>query len=156
MNSNFKIKSDKALAKLTVDQLQDELKAAKDQKVAVHEALVAKPDNLELRDQFEDLDIYTATISDMLDRKNAVKAESTEESQTVNDGVYKPEKGLENYIHVLLTRGSKFDPETGKPLGVMRKQCYTYKQFLQLKRNAKLLGYKYTVLYAPEDLKSKL
>lgn len=156
MNSNFKIKSDKALAKLTVDQLQDELTAAKDQKVVVHEALVAQPDNQELRDQFEDLDIYTATISDMLDRKNAVKTESVSEPPTVNDGVYKPEKGLENYIHVQLTRGSKFDPETGKPIGVTHKQCYTYKQFLQFKRNAKLLGYKYTVLYAPKELKSKL
>jgi hypothetical protein len=156
MSSNFKIKSDKTLAKLTLDQLQNELKAANDQKVVVHETLVAQPDNPELRDQFEDLDIYVATISDMLNRKESVKNESPEEPQTVNDGVYKPEKGLENYIHVELTRGSKFDPETGKPVGVTHKQCYTYKQFLQLKRNAKLLGYKYSVLYAPEDLKSKL
>lgn len=156
MNSNFKIKSDRKLATLTLEQLQSEFKEAKDQKAAVHEALVAKPDNPELRDQLENLDIYVATISDMLDRKKAVNVESTEEPQTVNDGIYKPEKGLEDYIHVQLTRGSKFDSETGKPVGVTHKQCYTYKQFLQLKRNAKLLGYKYSVLYAPEALKSKL
>lgn len=159
-NSNFKIKSDKTLAKMTVEQLNEELQLAKDQLALMRENLVLDPENQELHAQLEDLDIYIATLTELTERKGVKtepeESESEEEETTVNDGVYKPEAGLEDYIHVELVRGQRFDPGTGKPIGVVHKQCYTYKQFLQLQRNAKLLGYTYKLLYVPEELRSKV
>lgn len=160
-NSNFKIKSDKTLAKMTAEQLNEELRLAKDQLALMRENLALDPENQELQAQLEDLDIYIATLTELTERKGAKtesesESESEEEEAIVNDGVYKPEAGLEGYIHVELVRGQRFDPSTGKPLGVAHKQCYTYKQFLQLQRNAKLLGYTYKLLYVPEELRSKI
>lgn len=160
-NSNFKIKSDKTLAKMAAEQLNEELRLAKDQLALTRENLALDPENQELHAQLEDLDIYIATLTELVERKG-VKAEpeseepESEEEATVNDSAYKPEAGLEGYIHVELVRGQRFDPNTGKPIGVAHKQCYTYKQFLQLKRNAKLLGYTYKLLYVPEELRSKV
>lgn len=159
-NSNFKIKSDKTLAKMTAEQLNEELRLAKDQLALTRENLTLDPENQELHAQLEDLDIYIATLTELTERKGVKtepeESESEKEETTVNDGVYKPEAGLEDYIHVELVRGQRFDPNTGKPIGVAHKQCYTYKQFLQLQRNAKLLGYTYKVLYVPEELRSKV
>lgn len=159
-NSNFKIKSDKTLAKMTAEQLNEELRLAKDQLALTRENLALDPENQELHAQLEDLDIYIATLTELTERKGVKiepeESESEKEETTVNDGVYKPEAGLEDYIHVELVRGQRFDPNTGKPIGVAHKQCYTYKQFLQLQRNAKLLGYTYKVLYVPEELRSKV
>lgn len=157
-NNDFKIKSDKALAKLTKEQLADEYNSAKDQLVIAREELAANPDSVDAHNKLEDLDIYIATISDLMSKtfEAAKKEKPQREQPTVSDGAYVPEPGLEGYIHLELVRGQRFDPETGKQIGVVRKQCYTYKQFLQLKRNAALLGYKYKILYAPADLKDKI
>lgn len=161
-NSNFKVKSDKTLAKMTAEQLNEELRLAKDQLALTRENLALDPENQELHAQLEDLDIYIATLTELAERRGvktepeSEESESEEEEATVNDGVYKPEAGLEDYIHVELVRGQRFDPNTGKPIGVAHKQCYTYKQFLQLQRNAKLLGYTYKLLYVPDELRGKV
>lgn len=63
---------------------------------------------------------------------------------------YVPEKGTEHLIHVRITRGKKFDENTGKEISKPYVQMFTYVEFKNFKEKADLIGYSIDeILYNP-------
>lgn len=153
------MKTDKQLSRLKKETLVNELEYARQHLVELRANLDLDPDNSEIQEELEDLDIYIATITDLIEGGGSEEdgEGDPEEEATVKDAAENevPEE-LKDYIKVELIKGQRFDPTTGKPQGVKRTQFYTYKQFLQLKRNAGKLGITFKVLYVPESLKDQI
>ncbi len=64
---------------------------------------------------------------------------------------YKPEKEEEGFYHVEVSKGPKFDSETGKPLTQNTTiQKMKPKAFNQFEKNASTLGYSVKVLWEPK------
>ena len=65
---------------------------------------------------------------------------------------YVPEPGTENLVHLNITKGSRFDENTGKEISKPYKQTLTYGEFVNFKKNADQLGFRYEVLYNPFNI----
>ena len=70
-------------------------------------------------------------------------ADIDEELKPVEHGKvgYIPEKGTEKMIHLMIVRGRRFNPQTGKEVSKPFKQYFTFGEFQLFKKNASLLGY---------------
>lgn len=63
---------------------------------------------------------------------------------------YVPEKGAEKKVHAIIRKGSKFDSETGKRLGIDEKQYFSFGEWRAFKNNCSSLGYEIVkILYNP-------
>lgn len=80
----------------------------------------------------------------IIDLEEQIELEGDEQ----NTG-YKPAPGTENLIHAKITRGHRFDENTGKEISVPYVQMFTYGEFKNFKEKASLIGYTYEVLYNP-------
>lgn len=89
-----------------------------------------------------------ATIA-MLEQIGASGEEKKEESEPRAE-TYVPEKGTEKKVHAIIRKGSKFDPETGRRLGVDEKQYFSFGEWRAFKNNCISLGYEIVkILYNP-------
>lgn len=71
-----------------------------------------------------------------------------EQIELADDG-YTPERGTGNLIHAKITRGHRFDENTGKEISTPYVQMFTFGEFENFKKNAELIGYSYEILYNP-------
>ena len=62
-------------------------------------------------------------------------------SETQEEIMYEPEKGTEKMVHLMIVRGRRFNPQTGKEESKPYKQMFTHSEFQLFKKNANLLGY---------------
>ena len=86
----------------------------------------------------------TEVIEQIVDLEEQVELEGdTEEPE------YVPAKGTESLIHAKVTRGRRFDENTGKEISAPYIQLFTFGEFENFKKNATLIGYFYEVLYNP-------
>ena len=79
----------------------------------------------------------------------AEKIIDLEEQIELADDGYVPKPGTERLIHAKITRGHRFDENTGKEISTPYVQMFTYGEFENFKKNAELVGYSYEVLYNP-------
>ena len=78
-------------------------------------------------------------IGEIADIDEEIKALYTEEEKA--ESTYVPEKGTEKMVHVMISRGRRFNPQTGKEESKPYKQYFTHGEFLLFEKNAALLGY---------------
>lgn len=78
-------------------------------------------------------------IGEIADIDEELKAFYAEEEKA--EPTYVPEKGTEKMVHVMISRGRRFNPQTGKEESKPYKQYFTHGEFLLFKKNAALLGY---------------
>ena len=84
------------------------------------------------------------SIASELDRVDGLILQATEQPEEKTDeqpGSYKPARGTERMVHLELTRGRKFDPNTGKPVAKPYVQVFTYSEWQLFKQNFKALGF---------------
>lgn len=82
------------------------------------------------------LDEVTGEIADI---DEELKAFFAEEEKA--EPAYVPEKGTEKMIHTMISRGRRFNSQTGKEESKPYKQYFTLGEFLLFKKSAALLGY---------------
>lgn len=88
-----------------------------------------------------------AVVSELVDiEEELAKLEATATVETPTYAVNPREAHL---YHVKVTKGSKFDPETGKPLNTPFVQKFTEPEYKQLVGSLGSLGYKLEVLHQP-------
>lgn len=88
------------------------------------------------------LDELVGMIADV--DEEIIDAASEEASTYVPEketSAYVPEKGTEKHVHLMIVRGRRFNPITGKEESQPYKQLFTYGEFQLFKSNAHLLGY---------------
>lgn len=91
------------------------------------------------------LDEIIGELADVEDELDAY-----EESETV----YEPKKGTEKLVHASITKGRRFNPNTGKEETKSHIQMFTYAEWLLFEKNHKRLGYVITeILHDPYDKK---
>ena len=78
-------------------------------------------------------------IGEIADIDEELKAFYAEEEKA--EPTYVPEKGTEKMVHVMISRGRRFNPQTGKEESKPYMQYFTHGEFLLFKKNAALLGY---------------
>lgn len=82
----------------------------------------------------EELDDLAATEVDLKDKVETMAAELGVKAATVPEG-------SEHLIHLLISKGRRFSPITGKDETLPYLQTFTLSEFRLFKDNAKLLGY---------------
>ena len=89
------------------------------------------------------LDEIIGTIADVEEELVvAVKNEpANEQDEPANEQAYSPAKGTEKLVHLMIVRGRRFNPMTGKEESNPYLQTFTYGEFQLFKNNAHLLGY---------------
>lgn len=91
------------------------------------------------------LDEIIGELADVEDELDAYK-----ESETA----YEPKKGTEKLVHASITKGRRFNPNTGEEETKSHIQMFTYAEWLLFKKNHKRLGYVITeILHDPYDKK---
>lgn len=87
----------------------------------------------------------TEQIGKMPDEKPKTEKPKTEKPK---DG-YTPERGTEGLIHLSISKGRRFDENTGKELTKPYVQMMSYGEYQNFKKSAEQLGYTYVVLHNP-------
>lgn len=78
------------------------------------------------------------------------KAELLEASKKAEKDEYKVHNSERNRVHVLIRKGSKFNPETGAPMQNTVIKKFSYAEWRNVKANFKGLGIKIEkILYNP-------
>ena len=92
-----------------------------------------------------------------------VEEQPEEEQPTPAEAEKKPAKGFKpsarekNKVILKIRRGTKFDPNTGKPLGTPYKQAFSYGEWVNFSKNYDKLGYAVLeVLYDPYGEATKM
>lgn len=76
--------------------------------------------------------------------------DATKAAVTTEEVAYVPKAGTEGKIHAELTKGQRFDPQTGKELSTPFIQLFDKAEFENFKKHAKVLGYAVKVVYEPK------
>ena len=92
-----------------------------------------------------DLDEYIAERSKV--EKEAGENAEKEAGETTEK--YEVAEGTEKHVHLLITRGRKFDPNTGEEISKKYVQLFTFAEWQLFKKSFKGLGY--TILKALHD-----
>ena len=96
----------------------------------------------------ENQDELQECISTIVDVEEQLEVLSSKDKKTVKEG-YQPIKGEENLVVAELVHGKRFDPNTGKEISQKYTQKFTEGEWRNFEKNAKQLGYSFTVLYNP-------
>ena len=88
-----------------------------------------------------ELDRVDGLILQATEQPEEKATEQPEEKTEEQPGSYKPARGTERMVHLELTRGRKFDPNTGKPVAKPYVQVFTYSEWQLFKQNFKALGF---------------
>lgn len=99
----------------------------------------------ELQEELDDVALFLVDIDDVIEEK-AASASGKTATRTTS---YNPEPGTENMVHLLLVRGRRFNPLTGKEESKAFTQLFTFAEWQLFKKNYKNLGY--TVMAALHD-----
>ena len=100
----------------------------------------------------KETDKLSEVVMAIIDAEEALEALEAIEKAAVSpvaNSNYQVSPKEAHLYHVLITKGSKFDPETGKPLNTPYKQIFTAPEYAQLKTNATSLGIKIDILHQP-------
>ena len=127
----------------TKKELQSQLKSLKLQK----DSLVVKKNKGTITP--EETDKLSEVVMAIIDAEEALEAIEKAAAMPVANSNYQVSPKEAHLYHVLITKGSKFDPETGKPLNTPYKQIFTAPEYAQLKTNAPSLGIKIDILHQP-------
>lgn len=78
-------------------------------------------------------------------------------SSVQDESKYEPENGTEKMVHLMIVRGRRFNPQTGKEESKPYKQLFTRSEFSLFEKNAAMLGYiVIKVLYDPYNQADKM
>lgn len=87
------------------------------------------------------LDAITEQIVDLEDLKEQIELSGNDNEQVANKDHYQPKPGTEKLVHLLITRGRRFDENTGKEVSKPYVQTFTYGEYKNFIKNAELIGY---------------
>lgn len=124
-----------------LDEILAELKAGK-AKLEASKKSAGKSWTKENQDELQEC------ISTIVDVEEQLEILSSKDKNTVKEG-YQPLKGEENLVVAELVHGKRFDPNTGKEISQKYTQKFTEGEWRNFEKNAKQLGYSFTVLYNP-------
>jgi hypothetical protein len=143
--------SQQQLQQLSLDEL-NKLKEEYADKKAELLALKAKGGKAwteEGQTELDEVALYLVDIEETIE----AKANSAEEV-TVDE--YQPKKGTEKHIHLVLVRGRRFNPNTGKEESLPYTQLFTFSEWQVFKKHFRSLGYVITkVLHDPYNEAAK-
>lgn len=143
--------SQQQLQQLSLDEL-NKLKEEYADKKAELLALKAKGGKAwteEGQTELDEVALYLVDIEETIE----AKANSAEE---VTADEYKPKKGTEKHIHLVLVRGRRFNPNTGKEESAPYTQLFTFSEWQVFKKHFRSLGYVITkVLHDPYNEAAK-
>lgn len=134
------------LQKLNEQQMlkmaQSELNKHREEVAAYKEELAelkkknAKTWNAKQQAELEDAALYLADIDSAVEQKL--------------EKAYKPKPGTEKMVHLLIVKGRRFNPMTGKEISPAYPQLFTYSEWQLFKKTHKGLGFTIMeVLYDP-------
>lgn len=139
------------LKKLELQQLQalslDEVKAYKKkatERKAELEAAKAKGGNDwngNLQEELDEVVLSLVDVDDVIEEKSSVSKTQA--------NAYVPVPGTEKMVHLLIVRGRKFNPMTGKEESPAYTQMFTFGEWQLFKKTYKGLGY--TIIKALHD-----
>lgn len=124
------------LRALSLDGIKSYKKKTVERKVEL-EALKAKggktwTDNLQ--EELDEIALLLVDIDDIIEEKSA-------ESKAQIKSDYIPKPGTEKMVHLLIVRGRKFNPMTGKEESSGYTQIFTFAEWQLFKKMHKSLGY---------------
>lgn len=121
-----------------LEELQQTLKALESERDTLTAAQKAGGKNWTTEKQAR----LEAVLLEIMDTQDDI-AELTEpkEEEAVTPKNYVPKKGTERFYHVQMTKGKKFDPNTGKQLNKPFIQMYTQSEYKHFEKFGKALGY---------------
>lgn len=64
-----------------------------------------------------------------------------QDKQEAEKPEYVPAKGTENLVHLSIVKGRRFDENTGQELSTPYTQTFTYGEYKNFKKKARLIGY---------------
>lgn len=129
------------MTKEQLDEILVELKAGKAQLEASKKS-AGKSWTKENQDKLQEC------ISTIVDVEEQLEILSSKDKNAVKEG-YQPLKGEEKLVVAELVHGKRFDPSTGKEISQKYTQKFTEGEWRNFEKNAKQLGYSFTVLYNP-------
>ena len=140
------------LQKMTLQELQalslEDVKSYKKKAIeckAELEAAKAKGGKAWTSDLQEELDevvLFLVDVDDVIEEKSLA-------SKTQAKSDYTPKPGTEKMVHLLIVRGRRFNPMTGKEESPAYTQMFTFAEWQLFKNNFKGLGY--TIIAALHD-----
>lgn len=91
----------------------------------------------------------------LVDLEETIKAKANSAEEVTVDE-YQPKKGTEKHIHLVLVRGRRFNPNTGKEESAPYTQLFTFSEWQVFKKHFRSLGYVITkVLHDPYNEAAK-
>jgi hypothetical protein len=127
--------------KKSKQQLQTELEKLSAEKEKLVAAKASLPEKWTEKAQ-EKLD---KVVEDIVDLEEQIELAQEDETATVSEEkaseAYTPEEGTEEFVHLLLVKGRRFNPKTGKEESTPYKQLFTHGEFQLFKENYVRLGY---------------
>lgn len=91
----------------------------------------------------------------LVDLEETIKAKANSAEEVTADE-YQPKKGTEKHIHLVLVRGRRFNPNTGKEESLPYTQLFTFSEWQVFKKHFRSLGYVITkVLHDPYNEAAK-
>ena len=141
------------MSKMNPQQLQSksrkelmEIKAESEKRQKALEQLKAKGGKdwtIDLQDELNEVTLFLVDVEELIETKEDEPEALTE---------YTPKKGTEKLVHAKISKGRRFDPNTGKELTKPYIQMFTYGEWKLFQQNHKSIGFVVLeVLHNPYD-----
>ena len=100
---------------------------------------------MEAQEELNEVTLFLVDIEELIEKKEseATTEESTEkkESEATTTDKYVPAKGTEKLVHLKISKGRRFDPESGKEITKPYVQTFTYGEWKLFQQNHKNIGF---------------
>ena len=134
------------MTKEQLDEILVQLKAGKTQLEASKKS-DGKSWTKENQDKLQECISTIVDVEEQLETLSS-KEKVPEDKNSDKEG-YQPLKGEEKLVVAELVHGKRFDPNTGEEISQKYNQKFTEGEWRNFEKNAKQLGYSFTVLYNP-------
>lgn len=142
------------MSKMNLQQLQSknlselmEIKANTQERIKALEQAKAKGGKdwtTSLQDELNEVTLFLVDVEEVIEEKAGGQQESSVK--------YEPSKGTEKLVHARISKGRRFDPNTGKEITKPYIQIFTYGEWKLFQQNCKSIGFVILeVLHNPYD-----
>ena len=92
-----------------------------------------------MQEELDDVVMFLVDLDEYIEKRSKDSEKHASEKEV--EKPYELPKGTEKHVHLVIVRGRKFDPNTGKPISKGYTQIFTYSEWQLFKKNFRGLGY---------------